>query len=273
MQPFAYHAPSDLAAARALLDADPEARLLAGGMSLLPTMKLGLATPSMLVDLGRIDSLVTLVDEGEQLCIGAMTTHAAVARSALVGARMPALAALAGGIGDVQVRHRGTLGGALANNDPAADYPAAALALDAEVQTDRRRVAAAAFFTDMFETALEPGEIVTAVRFPVPHRAIYLKLPQPASRYAVVGVFAAVTTHGLRIAVTGAAPLVFRATAFEEALAAGAGVDDLRDVAVDPGLLNDDPYASADYRAAQVGVLVRRAVAALNGAAGAAGPG
>ncbi|MEX2479567.1 MAG: FAD binding domain-containing protein [Gammaproteobacteria bacterium] len=268
MQRFDYQRPATLAEACAALRADPEARLLAGGMSLLPTMKLGLATPSCLIDLSRVPDLNGIYADGETLVIGAMACHAEVASAPLVRARLPALAALAAGIGDVQVRYRGTLGGALANNDPAADYPAAALALEATVVTDRRELPAASFFTDMFETALAADEIVTAVRFPCPRRAAYLKLPHPASRYAIAGVFVADTAAGPRVAVTGAGPMVFRAHAIEAALAVDMVPAALADITIDADELNDDPYASATYRAYQVGVLARRAVTALYGETG-----
>lgn len=263
MERFDYHRPTSVAAACAALRADPDARLLAGGMSLLPTMKLGLATPSTLIDLCEVPELSGIAVDGDSLVIGAMTCHAEVARDPLVRARLPALALLAGGIGDVQVRYRGTLGGALANNDPAADYPAAALALGADIVTDRRTVSAAAFFTDLFETALDVDEVVVAVRFPCPRRAAYAKLPHPASRYAIAGVFVADTAAGPRVAVTGAGPLVFRDAALEAALAGSFASAALADVAIDPDNLNDDPYASAAYRAHQVMVLARRAVDTL----------
>ena len=263
MERFEYFRPTSVIEACAALRSDPDARLLAGGMSLLPTMKLGLATPSALIDLREVSELNGIAVDGDSLVIGAMTCHADVARDPLVRAHLPALALLAGGIGDVQVRYRGTLGGALANNDPAADYPAVALALGADIVTDRRTLPAAAFFTDMFETALDIDEIVVAVRFPWPKRAAYAKLPHPASRYAIAGVFVADTAAGPRVAVTGAGPMVFRASAIEAALAGGFAAAALADVEIDAANLNDDPYASAEYRAHQVVVLAKRAVDAL----------
>jgi len=263
MERFDYRRPSSVAEACAALRADPDARIVAGGMSLLPTMKLGLATPSCLIDLCEVAELNKIAIDGNSLVIGAMTCHADVARDPLVRAHLPALAALAGGIGDVQVRYRGTLGGALANNDPAADYPAAALALGADIVTDRRTLSASAFFTDLFETALDVDEVVVAVRFPCPRRAAYAKLPHPASRYAIAGVFVADTADGPRVAVTGAGPLVFRAPAIEAALAGSFAASALADVTLNPDDLNDDPYASAEYRAHQVVVLAKRAVDAL----------
>jgi aerobic carbon-monoxide dehydrogenase medium subunit len=263
MERFDYHRPTTRAEACAALRDDPDARVLAGGMSLLPTMKLGLATPSCLIDLRNIPELNGIAVDGDSLVIGAMTCHADVAGDPLVRAHLPALASLAGGIGDVQVRYRGTLGGVLANNDPAADYPAAVLALDADIVTDRRTVTAADFFTDMFETALDVDEIVVAVRFPCLQRAAYAKLPHPASRYAIVGVFVADSAAGPRVAVTGAGPMVFRASAIEAALKGSFAAAALTEVAIDPDNLNDDPYASAEYRAHQVVVLARRAVDSL----------
>jgi len=195
-----------------------------------------------------------------EIRIGAMTTHAAVAHSAEIGAKLPALAALAEGIGDPQVRHRGTIGGSISNADPAADYPAAVLGLGATVVTDRREIAADDFFTAMFETALEPGEIVRQVRFPVPLKAGYGKFPNPASRYAVVGVFVAQTTSGVRVAITGAGPSAFRVPEMEAALTATFTSDAIAGISVPADDLNSDPHATADYRAHLIGVMTARAV-------------
>ncbi len=265
MYPFDYHRPDDLAAAERLLADNDEARLLAGGMTLLPTMKQRLAAPSDLVDLAAVGELAGIGAEGSGVTIGAMTSHATVAASERVAATSPALAALAGGIGHAQVRHRGTLGGSIANNDPAADYPAALLGLGATVRTQRREIAADAFFTGMFETALEDGEIITAVHFPAPRRAAYAKFPNPASKYAVAGVFVADTGDGVRVAVTGAAACVFRATAMEAALAKSFSAAALDDVAVDHSEFNADLHASAEYRGQLVRVMAKRAVAAAGG--------
>jgi carbon-monoxide dehydrogenase medium subunit len=202
--PFAYLRAASLADAVARLGASGEARPLAGGMTLLPAMKHGLAAPGTLVDLGALEALRGVGFEHGQVRIGAMTTHAAVAASPLVQERLPALARLAGGIGDAQVRHRGTLGGSVANNDPAADYPAACLALGATLETDRRSLAADEFFTGFFSTALAADELLTAVRFPLPLKAAYMKFANPASRYAMAGVFVAQFGDGVRVAVTGA---------------------------------------------------------------------
>src|SRR5271155_35870 len=241
---------------------DADAKLVAGGMTLLPTLKLRLAKPSQLIDLGAIPSLKGITEEGDAIVIGAMTRHADVNRSAVVKAAIPALAALAGMIGDPAVRNRGTIGGSIANNDPAADYPAAVVALDATVRTNKREIAADAFFTGLFETALGEGEIVTAVRFPKVAQANYQKFKNPASRYAIVGVFVAKTPAGVRVAVTGAGACVFRVPAMEAALAASFSPDAIKDIAIPDTDLNSDIHASAEYRAHLVNVMARRAVAA-----------
>lgn len=261
MRDFAYHRPTSIEAAAGLLAANEEARLLAGGMTLLPTMKQRLATPEALVDLAALE-LAGIAEADGIVTIGAMTRHADVAASGVLARSLPGLAALAGGIGDPQVRHRGTIGGSVANNDPAADYPAALLALGAEIVTDRRRIAADDFFVGLFETALEPGEIVTAIRFPSLRRAAYAKFRSPASRYALAGVFVAALPGGVRVAVTGAGPSVFRLPAMEAALDADFTPEAARAVAVDPAGLNSDIHADAVYRAQLVGVMAGRAVAA-----------
>ena len=261
MHAFNYHRATsvDDAAAR-FRDADDGA-YISGGHTLLPTMKQRLAAPSDLIDLAGIRELAGIAVDGEAVEIGALTPHASVAASAEVQGAIPALAALAGKIGDPQVRNKGTIGGSIANNDPAADYPAALVGLAATVVTDRRTIAADDFFTGLFETALEEGEIVTAVRFPRPRKAGYAKFPNPASRYAIVGVMAAETAGGVRIAVTGAGPCVFRATAMEAALG-GALNADAKLPALSPDGLNADIHASAEYRAHLVGVMAQRAMAA-----------
>jgi carbon-monoxide dehydrogenase medium subunit len=255
-----YHRPATLAEAGKLLQADEDARLLAGGQSLLPSMRLGLLAPAALIDLAGLAELGGIRVDGKNLVIGAMTTHAAVAESRDVQSRLPALAALAAGIGDRQVRNRGTLGGSIANNDPAADYPAAVLGLGATVRTDRRTIGADDFFKGLFETALAAGEIISAVSFPVPERAGYAKFPQPASRFALVGVFVAQSGRAVRVAVTGAGPCVFRATAVEEALARKFAPDSCDGVRIAATALNSDMHGSAEYRAQLIPVLARRAV-------------
>jgi carbon-monoxide dehydrogenase medium subunit len=266
MYPFTYLRPQTLDEAAALLAAHPEARPLAGGMTLVPTLKQRLAAPSHLVDLTRLPALRGIAREGGVLRVGATTPHALVASSAVVREALPALATLAGLIGDAQVRSRGTIGGSVANSDPGADYPAAVLGLGASVVTERRRIGADDFFRGLFETALAPGEIVCAVEFPLPRRAAYAKHRHPASGYAVAGVFIAETADGAwRVAVTGAGPCAFRWREAEARLAErGARAGALDGLALAAQGLNDDLAASADYRAHLAGVQARRALAALH---------
>src|SRR5258708_6585193 len=235
-----------------------DAKLLAGGQSLIAAMKLGLAHPSEVVDLGLIKDLSGIKADGKAVAIGAMTRHAEVASSAAVKKAIPALASLAGGIGDRMVRNMGTIGGSLANNDPAADYPAAALALGATVVTNKRKIAADEFFKGMYETALGKGEIITSVSFPVPKRAAYMKFKNPASRYAIVGVFVADFATGVRVAVTGAAASVFRVAAMEKALATKFPPESVPNIAVPEKGLNSDLHAKADYRAHLITVMAKR---------------
>jgi aerobic carbon-monoxide dehydrogenase medium subunit len=262
MYAFNYRRPGSLEEAlEALRDAD-DGKLLAGGQTLLPTMKQRLAQPSDLIDLAAVADLAGIRREGDELVIGAMTRHAQVAGSKEVREAIPALAALAEAIGDPQVRNLGTLGGSVANADPAADYPAAVVALGATVVTSTREIPGDEFFTAMFETALADDEIVTAIRFPVPERAAYMKFPNPASRYAIVGVMVAKAPAGVRVAVTGAGPRVFRVPAMEEALSKSFTADAVADIQVPADDLNSDLHASAEYRAHLVTVMARRAVAA-----------
>lgn len=266
MYGFAYRRPASLAEAAALLAQDPDAKALAGGQTLIPALKQRLAQPSKLVDLARLPELHGVRLDGGRLTIGAATRHADVAADPTVRAALPGLANLAAVIGDRQVRNMGTLGGSVANADPAADYPAALLALGADVVTDRRTISAEDFFTGMFETALAPDEVVAAVVFPTPERAAYAKFPNPASRYAVVGVFVArFGGDDVRVAVTGAGPSAFRLPAFEAALAADFSPAALDGLTVDADGLNDDLHADAAYRAHLTGVMARRAVAACAG--------
>lgn len=262
MYEFNYQRATDVADAASKLQAADDGKLVAGGMTLLPTLKLRLAQPSDLIDLGGIDALAGIAQEGNAIVIGAMTTHASVASSQLVRAHIPALAELADGIGDAQVRNRGTMGGSIANADPAADYPAAVVGLGATVITNQREIAADDFFTEMFETALAEDEIVTAVRFPVPRKAAYQKFPNPASRYAIVGVMVAQTDAGCRVAVTGAGPCVFRSQPMEAALESNFAADSVADIQVSAANLNEDMHATAEYRAHLVTVMAKRAVAA-----------
>lgn len=259
-----YVRPSSLEAAMATLRAHPDASVLAGGMTLLPTIKQRLASPTMLIDLNGIAALDTVTVEESHVEIGALARHADVAGSAALAEALPALAELAGGIGDPQVRNRGTIGGALANADPAADYPAAVLALNATIRTTERTLAADEFFTGLFETALEPGELIASVRFARPRRAAYAKFANPASGYAVVGVFVAAFAGGVRVAVTGAGPCVFRLTEAESRLAADFSPEAVVDITLDPADLNADIHAEAAYRAHLVGVMLRRAVRAAS---------
>jgi carbon-monoxide dehydrogenase medium subunit len=261
MSAVAYHRPASLTEAAKLAESDPEARMLAGGQSLLPSMKLGLLAPTAFIDLGTLAELRGIRAERKSITIGAMTSHAAVAASPELVAAIPALAALAGGIGDPQVRNRGTIGGSLANSDPAADYPAAVLALNATIRTDRRTLPADGFFKGLFETALAAGEIITAIEFPVPTRAAYVKFPQPASRFALVGVFVAQTSAGVRVAVTGAGPCAFRIKALEDALSRRFAPEACDGISIPPDDLNADIHASAEYRAHLIPVLTRRALA------------
>ena len=265
MYEFNYHRPSSLDGAKKILDENVEAKLLAGGMTLLPTMKMRLASPSDLIDLSGIEGLADISDSGDAIEVGAMVRHAEVANSDVVRAAIPALADVAESIGDAQVRNRGTIGGSIANSDPAADYPAAVLGLNAVVKTDRREIAADDYFKGLFETALEPGEIVLSVRFPKPGRAAYSKFPNPASRYAVVGVMVAESGDGIRVAVTGAGGCAFRAMKMEEALSKDFSASALEGIAIDADDLNSDLHASAEYRAHLVTVMARRAVQALGG--------
>jgi len=256
----AYFRPTSVAEAARLAASNPDARIIAGGQSVLPAVKLGLLAPEAFIDLGAIAELRGIRAAGKSLTVGAMTTHAAVAASQEVRSLLPALAALAAGIGDPQVRNRGTIGGSLANSDPAADYPAAVLALNATVRTNKREVPADSFFKGVFETALAPGEIITAVEFPLPTRAAYVKFPQPASRFALVGVFVAQTAQGVRVAVTGAGPCAFRVKALEEALSRRFAPEACDGIEVPARQLNSDIHGSAEYRAHLIPVLARRAV-------------
>ena len=259
MYDFDYQRPADEKAAVAALQGD--ARYLAGGQSLVQAMRLRLSSSERLVDLGAVAGLKGIRAGAGTLTIGAMTPHAAVASSPEVRRAIPALAQLAGGIGDPSVRNMGTLGGSIANADPAADYPAALLALGATVRTDRRTIGADQFFTGLYETALQPGELVTAVDFPVPQAAGYEKYRNPASRFALVGVFVARTAAGVRVAVTGAKGHVFRSPELEAALSASFTPEAAKAVRLSPADMNADMHASQEYRAAMVSVMAARAVA------------
>ena len=239
-------------------------KALAGGQSLVGAMKLRLANPGTIVDLSGIAELKGIKKDGDALVIGALTTHAEVAASPVVKQSIPALAALAEGIGDRQVRNRGTSGGSNANSDPAADYPAAVVGLGATVHTNKRKIAADDFFKGLYETALAGDEIITAVSFPAPKKAAYVKFPQPASRFALVGVFVAQTGNGVRVGVTGASSHAHRAKPIEDALAKSFTADAAKAVKIPAGHLNSDLHGSAEYRAHLVSVLAGRAVAAMS---------
>lgn len=264
MFPFSYHRPADLTDARVLLGAHEEAKLLAGGQTLIATLKQRLASPSDLVDLARIPDLCGISHEGDTLVIGAMTRHAQVHASPLVRDALPGLAELAGLIGDPALRNRGTIGGSIANNDPSADYPAACLALGATIVTDRRDIAAGEFFRDLFETALEPEEIILRVVFPLGGQGAYEKFPNPASRYAMAGAFVWRGTVGVRVAITGAGQSgVFRWADAEVALAEDFSVNALAGMALDGDAMISDIHGTGAYRAHLAGVMTRRAVARL----------
>jgi len=261
MYNFNYHRPASLEEAVNALSSADDGKLMAGGMTLLPTMKQRLASPSDLIDLSGIKDISGIREEGGSLVIGAMTTHAEVASNAELRKALPALCDLANGIGDPQVRHLGTIGGSVANNDPAADYPAAMLGLGATIKTNKREIAADDFFQGLFTSALDAGEIITGIGITVPKRAAYAKFEQRASRYALVGVFVAETDGGVRVAVTGAGnDGVFRATAIEQALAGSLSADAARGVSISPDDMLSDIHAGGDYRAALVSEMAAQAV-------------
>jgi carbon-monoxide dehydrogenase medium subunit len=263
MYEFKFHRPTTVRQAAGLLARQEEAKLLAGGHTLIPTMKLRLAGPKNIIDMSQIEGLSGIEMGGRSLTIGALTKHVDVATSPFVKENIPALAEVAGIIGDPAVRHRGTIGGSLANNDPNADYPAAVLGLGATVITNKRRIAADEFFKGLFETALEDDEIIVRVQFPKPQKAAYIKFPNPASRFALVGVFVSKRGSDIRVAVTGAgANGVFRVPSFEEALKKRFGAKSLEGMTIPADGMASDIHGSAEYRAHLVGVLARRAVAA-----------
>lgn len=260
MYSFTYHRPATLEEAAALFREADDGMYLAGGQTLIPTMKQRLAAPSDIIDLAGVEGLSGIEVSAGQVSVGAFTRHAEVAGHAGIRRTLPVLAHLAGLIGDGQVRNRGTLGGSVANSDPAADYPAAVIGLGATVHTSARSIAADHYFEDLFETALEPGEIVTRIDFPVPDRAAYRKFPHPASRYAVVGVLIADFGGDIRVGITGAGPCAFRGTAIEQALNGSLAPDALQGVEVPDAGFNSDLFASAEYRAHLVKVMARRAL-------------
>ncbi len=264
MYEFNYKTPASVSDAADMLSASEDGQLLAGGHTLLPTMKQRLAAPSDLIDLSGVSELRGIAVDGDSVTVGAMTTHAEVANSEDVQSAIPALADLAERIGDPQVRNRGTIGGSIANNDPAADYPAALVGLGATVNTNQRSISADDFFVGLFETALNEGEIVTSVTFPAPSRAAYCKFPNPASRYAIVGVFVSEGSDGVRVAVTGAGGSVFRVAEMESALTDSFSSSSVEDLKISDADLNSDIHASAEYRAHLVTVMAKRAVAQIS---------
>ncbi len=263
MYQFEYHRPKTIDEVTALLARLESPKILAGGMTLLATMKQRLAAPSDLIDLQDIAGIAGISVDATNVTIGAMTRHADVAASKEVAKAIPALADLAGRIGDPLVRHRGTIGGSIANNDPSADYPAACLGLGATIVTSTREIAADDYFRGMFETALKDKEIITRIVFPIPQAAAYQKFPNPASRYAMVGTFVARTAGGVRVAVTGAGPGVFRMAAMETALTKNFSPAALEGINPPIEEMLQDMHASSEYRAALTGVMAKRAVAAM----------
>ncbi len=262
MYAFEYKRPASLAEAAQLLSGDDEAKLVAGGQTFIPTLKQRLAQPSAVIDLGAIGELAGIREEAGGVTIGAMTRHGQVASSDVVKRVIPSLAALAEGIGDPQVRNMGTLGGSIANNDPAADYPGALLALQATIRTNKREIAADDFLTGMFDTALEADEIIKEVHFKKPDAGHYEKFPNPASRYAIVGAYVTKSGGDVRVAVTGAGACAHRWSAAESALGGNFSADAVAGLSVDTSDLNSDIHASADYRAHLVKVMTQRAVKA-----------
>lgn len=260
MYPFEYHKAQSVQDAIAQISTSDDGKYLAGGMTLIPTMKQRLAAPDLLVDIGQLKPLTGIRKDGTSLVIGAMTTHATVERSPLVNAHLPGLAQLAAVIGDPQVRNRGTIGGSVANADPAADYPAGVLGLSATIVTDKREIAAEEFFIDLFETALEENEIITEFRFPIVDKSGYKKFPNPASHYPIVGVFIAVDNGDVKVAVTGAAGFVFRCEDAEKRLASDFTAQSLEGLQLDDEDFNEDIHAGRDYRAHLIGVMARRLV-------------
>lgn len=260
MYKFRYYRPLSVADAREKYQASDEARYIAGGMTLLPALNLRLDRPSDLLDIGHLDELNGISEKGNIIKIGAIATHSEVAKSALVQEKIPALTKLAGGIGDPMVRNRGTIGGSIANNDPSADYPAAVLALNATVHTDKRQIPADDFFQGVFATALEESEIITNISFPIPDVAGYGRLAQPASRFPLIGVFVAKTFNGPRVAATGTESGVLRLSEMEKALSQNWSFDAVKNIRVSSDDFSSDIHASAEYRAAMITVMAQRAL-------------
>ena len=260
MKTFNYHSTKDVKEATKL--ASSSSAFLAGGMTTLPSMKLGLASYKDIIDIKRIKKLSGIKVSGKTVTIGATTKHAEVAHSKEVKKAIPSLAALAEGIGDPQVRNRGTIGGSIANNDPSADYPSACIALNAIIHTNNRKVSADKFFTGMFETSLKKGELIEAVEFQVPEKSCYKKYPNPASRYAIVGVYVAKHKGGVNVAVTGAKSCVYNDQNISGALSKSFSSSALDNVKISSSGMNSDVHASADYRANMVKIFAKKAVEA-----------
>jgi len=260
MYEFDIITPNSVEAAKSAFEAAEDGQFLAGGQTLIPVLKQRLAMPSDLIDLEYVHELSGISVESDVISIKAMTRHAEVAAHPEIQNVIPALAKLASGIGDMHVRNRGTIGGSIANNDPAADYPAAVLALNATIVTDRREFTADHFFTGMFETALDEGELITEVRFPIPETASYMKFANPATRYALVGVMVAKSHNNVRVAITGAGPCVFRDAEMEQALTSSFTPESIKDGMISADDLNNDIHASRAYRAHLITVMARRAV-------------
>ena len=265
MYDFIYQRADSVDDACAKYSAAADARYLAGGMTLVPVLKQRLDQPSDIVDLGFLDDLRGISEDGDSIVVKAMTTHNMINTSGLVKDKIPALAALAATIGDQMVRNRGTIGGNLANNDPAASYPCSVLALNATIKTDKREIGADDFFLGMFDTALEEGEMITAVSFPIPEQAGYEHFPNPASRFPIVGAFVAKGTDGVRVAITGAGPCAFRQNDFETAMPHKLAAAAIQDIHISDSGLNSDIHASAEYRAHLINVMTRRAIAKAMG--------
>lgn len=261
MYEFTYSKASSLDDATSQFGTAEEGKYMSGGMTLLPTLKQRLARPSNVIDLAEVPDMAGIEVSGGIVSIKAMTRHAAVAASADVQGAIPALAKLAGGIGDPMVRNRGTIGGSIANNDPAADYPGSVVGLGATIHTNKREIAGDDFFLDLFETALEEDEIITKVTYPVPDRAGYMKFPNPASRYCIVGVMVSQKGSEIRVGVTGAGACAFRVPEMETALASSFTPAAVADIKIPDGDLNGDIHASSEYRAHLVTIMAKRAVA------------
>ncbi len=261
MYEFQYHKAVSIDDVKEKLSSSDDPKLMAGGMTLIPTMKQRLASPSDIIDLGNISELNGIQKKDENIVIGSMTKHYEVNSSELINKEIPSLSYLAGLIGDPMVRHRGTIGGSLANSDPSADYPSSVMGLGATIITDKREITSEDYFIDLFETALEEDEIIKQVKYPIPKRSAYMKFPQPASRYALVGVFVAETLSGkIRVGVTGAGPCAFRSKELEDALNSNFSAQSIENVKIESENLNSDIHASAEYRAHLIKVMTKRAV-------------